>query len=134
MATRYAARRAIMFAVLAEKRRWTLENLCGIYLLSAPPGIILYKLSASVLVPALRIYLPERLWKSTVFQAPQRSHIASALQICPQDEEKEHGVCVVRDGFCIVITSWRPVTSFATDMKDYVPLHELKVFAVEIDG
>jgi len=57
-----------------------------------------------------------------------------SLERMYKDEEKEHGVCVVRDGFCIVITSWRPVTSFATDMKDYVPLHELKVFAVEIDG
>jgi hypothetical protein len=50
-----------------------------------------------------------------------------------REEEKEHGVCVCRDGFSIVLTSWRPVVSFKNDLGACVPLHKLAVFAVELE-
>ncbi|KAG1671552.1 hypothetical protein FOA52_011274 [Chlamydomonas sp. UWO 241] len=50
-----------------------------------------------------------------------------------REEEKDHGVCVCRDGFRVVLTSWRPVVSFASDLRACVPLHKLAVFAVELE-
>jgi hypothetical protein len=51
-----------------------------------------------------------------------------------REEEKEHsGVCVCRDGFRVVLTSWRPVVTFSTDLRACIPLHRLAVFAVELE-
>lgn len=48
-----------------------------------------------------------------------------------QEEEKEHGVCVCREGFGVVLTSWLPVESFAKELQHCLPLHKLAVLAIE---
>ena len=48
-----------------------------------------------------------------------------------QEEEKEHGVCVCREGFALVLTSYAPVTHFMAELGAGLPLHRLAVFGVE---
>ena len=47
-----------------------------------------------------------------------------------QESDKEHGVAVCREGFSVVITSYRGVTRFQSDLTG-LPLHKLMVFMIE---
>ena len=47
-----------------------------------------------------------------------------------QEEDKEHGCAVCREGFSVVITSYRGVTSFQSDLTG-LPLHKLMVYMIE---
>ena len=51
-----------------------------------------------------------------------------------KDDEKEHSVAVIRDGFQVVISTNSQLENFATELGSSLPLSKCLVYAVEQDS
>ena len=61
---------------------------------------------------------------------PRRAHVARGAQVF-REEDKESGVCAVRPGFKVVVSTNLPADEVHAKLKDVLPLGRCQVIKVK---